>query len=150
MTLRSAAFLDSVLDAQHVETNPLYVPADGKTHCNLFARNVSVLMGAPIPLALANEQHAWLDAQQYRSDVVPPAGWQRSNAVDAQKAADRGELALASWANPVPGGHGHIVVLRPSRGEPGVWCCAAGAHNFNRTLLQHSFGPIAPDYFVHP
>ena len=141
---RSAARLMLIAAEEHVETNPEFAPGGGLTHCNAFAQRVCNKMGASIPLVLANAQHAYL------LDASPKgAAWERTDAHTAQAMADTGCLAVASWANPIPDGHGHIAILVPSLGEEGVWVAAAGAKNFTRTLIQHSFGVIAPDYFVH-
>lgn len=159
---RSAARLLLLVAEEHVETNPLFVSGNGLTHCNSFATRITTKMGVPLPLELANAQHAWLKAQTVpltpifgvRDPRFPlgsmPVGWEAAEAHTAQAMADQGCLAIASWANPIPEGHGHIGILVPSLGEPGVWVAAAGRQNFTRTLIQHSFGPIAPDYFVHP
>lgn len=145
---RSPARLALLVAEEHVETNPDFIPAHGLTHCNAFAARIATKMGAVLPLALANAQHDWLT-----SAAGQAAGWERSDAVEAQTLADQGALAVASWRNPVmvgdDPGHGHIGVLMPSLGEPGVWTAQAGARNFTRDLIQHGFGPIAPDFFVH-
>ena len=142
---RSAARLMLIVAEEHVETNPEFVPGGGLTHCNAFAQRIATKMDVAIPLVLANQQH------EYLMDASPKgAPWERTDAHTAQAMADQGCLAVASWVNPIEGAHGHIAILVPSMGEEGVWVAAAGAKNFTRTLIQHSFGVIAPDYFVHP
>lgn len=152
---RSAARLALLVSTMRVETAEKYrrrdVTGDGipETWCNVFAADVCERMGAPIPLVKANDQHAWLLNEVGPGNFTPPH-WERCDAHTAQAMADQGCLAVASWANPVAGGHGHIAILMPSLGEPGVWAAQAGAVNFTRELLQRGFGAIAPDYFVHP
>ena len=147
---RSPARLALLVASEHVETNPLYVPANGLTHCNAFVAAVCARMAAAIPLILANAQHEYLEGPAGQA-----AGWEKVDAHTAQSLADQGALAVASWANPVINpdgshGHGHIAILMPSLGEDGVWVAQAGARNFTRDLIQHGFGPIAPSYFIHP
>lgn len=150
---RSAARLVLLVAEEHVETNPAFVPANGLTHCNAFAARIAVKMGVPLPLLLANAQHQWLVEQAAKSAPRAsglPVGWEKVDAHTAQAMADQGCLAVASWANPIEGGHGHIAPLMPSLGEPGVWAAQAGRLNFTRELLQRGFGAISPDFFVHP
>jgi hypothetical protein len=151
---RHPARLALLVAEEHLETNPEFVPANGFTHCNAAATRISTKMGAPIPAMLANAQHEWLG-----SAAGQAAGFEKSDAVEAQRLADQGALVVASWFNPTKwkdehgvehDGHGHIAIGMPSLGEPGIWVAAAGQANFTRTQIQHSFGPIAPDWFVHP
>lgn len=156
---RSAARLVLLVAEEHVETNPAFVrhdiDGDGKneTFCNAFAARIAVKMGVPLPLLLANAQHQWLVEQAAKSAPRAsglPVGWEKVDAHTAQAMADQGCFAVASWANPIEGGHGHIAPLMPSLGEPGVWAAQAGRLNFTRELLQRGFGAIAPDFFVYP
>lgn len=151
---RSAARLALIVSGFRVETAERYkrrdVTGDGvpETFCNFFAADVCLAMGASIPPVKANAQHEWLTA--CAKGTGPAPGWEQTDAHTAQAMADQGCLAIASWANPIPAGHGHIAVLMPSLGEPGVWAAQAGAINFTRELLQRGFGSFTPDYFVHP
>ena len=145
---RSAARLALLVAEERVETNYLYMPADGQTHCNQFVAAVCSLMGAPLPPGLlANEQWTWLSGQVFGG---APSQWGLVDAHTAQNKADQGELVVASWRNPDASGHGHVAIGMPSLGESGTWIAAAGSRNFTRTLMQNSFGMHVPDWFVHP
>lgn len=134
----------------HARYSPRDVTGDGhpETWCNLLAQDVCEAMGVELPRNMrANDLHAWLGKQSFRSDQQ--VGWERSDAHTGMAMADQGCMALASWANPT-GGPGHIAIFVPSLGEPGVWCAQAGRINFTRELLQRGFGAVAPDVFCHP
>lgn len=149
---RSAARLAFVVAQFLVEVAPRYqrrdVTGDGspETFCNFFVREVLRALGVQVPEGLrANALHAWL-AQQASLGVTP--GWERVPQHVAQRAADEGMVVVAAWPN--PSGPGHMAVLVPSLGEAGVWVAQAGLTNFTRGLLQHGFGSVQPDFFVHP
>lgn len=156
ITDRSADHLDAVLDQEQVETNPLYqrdIDGDGNPEpwCNVFTTRVCRNMGCPIPEGMrANEIAEYLDSPVARAD-----GWEKVDAHTAQRMADEGQLAVPAWVNPVRYANGmrasgHVAVLRPSRGRPGVWAAQAGARRFSNDLLIKGFGPRTPTYFVHP
>lgn len=133
----------------HARYAPRDVTGDGKpeTFCNLFAQDVCEAMGVELPRnARANELHAWLAGP---ATCSARSGWERADAHAGMAMAEQGCLALAVWPHPA-GGSGHMAILVPSLGEPGVWCAQAGRVNFTRELLQRGFGPIAPSVFVHP
>lgn len=148
---RDPTRLALLVASEHVETNPLYVPGGGLTHCNSFARAVAARMNVPLPDALANVLNGWLKVQA----ANPATGWEKLDAFTAQRRADAGKLVLGSWFNPIINAdgspaHGHIVVIMPSLGEPGVWSAQAGLVNYTRDHLERGFGAIAPDFFAHP
>jgi hypothetical protein len=59
---------------------------------------------------LANAQYDWLPG-----DAGRKAGWRPvSSPLDAQQAANRGELVVAVFKNPDATQSGHIAVVRPS------------------------------------
>jgi hypothetical protein len=103
-------------------------------------------MGAPVPLALANDQHDWLAAnwEQLKDD---------ENGAAIEKArllAESGELVVASWKNPT-GSHGHIAVCVPAAdADEGKLCVsAAGGQNWMQAPIEKSFGlSIHPDFFT--
>jgi hypothetical protein len=146
---RSAARLVLLVAEERVETNHRYVPHNGLTYCNSFAAAVCARMGCPIPNKLANDLHEW-----FSSHLAQALGWESSTAEEAQRLADQGAQAVASWRNQgvdehgAPR-HGHIAIVMPSLGEPGIWVAAAGANNATRTLLERQFGKRVPDFFVH-
>lgn len=147
---RNPYVLELAIAALKVETNPRYrrrdVTGDGvpETWCNHFAHDVAKSLGIGLPLRLANAQHAWL-----KSDTAKMLDWRQASAEEAQAAADRGEFVVAVWTNPA-GAHGHIAVVVPSKGQPGVWIAQAGASNFGREPLALGFGRLVPEFFAHP
>lgn len=124
------------------------VTGDGhaETFCNIFAQDVSEAMGAPLPRRmLANATVAWLDAEATRD----ASEWLRVDAWEAQRSADKGELAIAGWVNPA-GGPGHLAVGVPSLGEAGWWVAQAGRTNFTRAPVASGFGVYPVSWFIHP
>lgn len=153
-TDRNPQHLLRLVEQFRVETAPRYARDGSKTRCNLFVADVTAALGCPVPLLWlvgdkwteqnANALHAWLKGPATNH------GWERSDAHTAQRMADEGQVAIASWANPIPAEPGHLALLKPSFGQPGVWTAQAGAVNFTHDHIQRGFGAIAPDYFVHP
>lgn len=145
---RSAARLQLLLAEEHVESNPHWVKhdvtGDGKpeTFCNAFTQRIATKMGVFLPAGmLANDLATWLPGEG------AAAGWKPCSGIEAQQAADRGELAVVSYRN--PGGHGHIAPLAPSLGEPGIWLCNVGASNFTRGPLSIALGRLPVSFFTH-
>lgn len=159
-TDRSADNLERV-DAQFVPEAPRYAQSPGITRCNLRVCDFTSAMGCPLPRIWlfgdvwtelnANALNAWLH------HTGPVHGWEQVlDRHTAQRAADEGQVVVASWYNPHVDEEtkkpksGHVSNLRPSRGRAGVWGSQAGARNFIDELLEHGFGPIEPDFFFHP
>lgn len=147
--------LEQVIAAEHVETNPLYnrdVTGDGvpEPWCNLFLERVCEEMRVPLPKGLrANEQAEWLASEAGRA-----AGWEKlDNAHTAQSSADAEVLVVATWINPVVHDgkrlSGHVGLLVPSNGVPGVWNAQAGRRRYSRGLITQGFGPIVPTFFAN-
>lgn len=150
VTSRSATELRAVVAQFDVEA-PRYrrrdVTGDGKpeTFCNIFTRDVSEALDAPLPRGLrANELAEWLHGAEAQA-----LGWEWTPEHVAQRAADEGLVAVAAWRN-VTGGPGHIAPLIPSDGQPGTWVANVGASNFARGTLARAFGARTPSFFVHP
>ena len=86
------------------------------THCSAFAAamamrlNIYVLRPPEHAQALlANAQMGWLGL------IGGRYGWRElASYVDAQAAANRGELVLEAFENPDPRKPGHIAIVRPS------------------------------------
>ncbi|HTI84773.1 MAG TPA: hypothetical protein VL614_30335 [Acetobacteraceae bacterium] len=86
------------------------------THCSAFvaamAKRLNIYVLRPPDhgqTLLANAQMGWLgrDGGRY--------GWRELRSyVEAQKAANRGELVLEAFENPNPHRPGHIAIVRPS------------------------------------
>jgi len=147
---RLMAIVAEHLHRGHARYTPRDVTGDGidETWCNLFAQDVAEAMGVQLPRnTRANDLHAWLAGPATHSAW---SAWEKSDAHTGMAMAEQGCLAVAAWANPIAARSGHISVLVPSLGEPGVWSAQAGRVLFTRELLQRGFGAVAPDIFVHP
>lgn len=124
------------------------VTGDGvpETFCNVFAQDVAEAMGCVLPrYTRANGLLEWLAspaAREHDWEEVPTAHVARAQ-------ADAGQLALVAWHSR-GAGSGHIAVVVPSLGEPGLWIAQAGLQNFTRGSLQSGFGSRAVSFFTHP
>jgi hypothetical protein len=86
------------------------------THCSAFAAAMAMRLGIYVlrppdhsQALLANAQMGWL------RDHGAEQGWQPlASPVEAQEAANRGELVLEAFENPNPHRPGHIAIVRPS------------------------------------
>lgn len=121
---------------------------DARTHCSAFAAAMAMRLGIYLLRPpehkqglLANAQMAWLEGSGGRAN-----GWRAlTTVVDAQSAANRGELVLASFRNPDPHKPGHIAIVRPgdmtqSRLErAGPMITQAGEHNAIDVPLARGF-----------
>jgi hypothetical protein len=89
---------------------------EAKSHCSAFVAAMAEQLGAYVlrppehrQELLANAQMRWL-----REDGAEQ-GWQTlPSYVEAQEAANRGELVLEAFENPNPHRPGHIAIVRPS------------------------------------
>jgi hypothetical protein len=139
------------------------------THCSSFAAAMAERAGIYLlrppqhsQSLLANAQMAWLE-----SDAGKQAGWQPvATPVDAQTAANRGELVVAVYQNPNPDRPGHVAVLRPSEktlaelDSDGPQEAQAGARNWLSGTVadgfRHHRGGWVPGgegtirFFAHP
>ncbi len=123
---------------------------DGKpgdeTFCNFWSVAFAWAMGVPIPQLRANALQVW-----FQSPEAIALGWEQVSQHVAQRMADEGQVAFASWLNPTAG-PGHIAPLVPALGEPGCFVANVGATNFSRGRIEAAFGVHLADtlYFVHP
>jgi hypothetical protein len=143
---RSRGFLLSTVAARDVEHH--YVRNELGTHCGEFVRDVCGDMGAPMPrpVMYANEQIDWLF-----SPAGYVEGWTEvETANEASDLAEKGELVLATYRNPVlpPKGHSHIAVVVPAIGAAEPHVAQAGGRNFSNEPLSHGFGDL-PVRFAH-
>lgn len=148
---RSAPRLMAVIAEHHHRGVERYRPRDvdglpgNETWCNLFAQDVAEVMACVLPRYMrANELVLWLASQPAQYE-----GWEQVTGHVAQRMADEGQLALAGWYNR-NGGPGHIAVMAPALGEPGLWCAQAGVSNFTRNLVTSGFGSRDVTFFGHP
>jgi hypothetical protein len=114
------------------------------TYCNVFAQDFMHQVGVPrqnTPTGNANNMNRWLNNQG------PQHGWHQVSAAEAQRAANNGQVVLASQNNP-NGPHGHVAVVRPGSTD-GVHIAQAGGHNYNDAPVSRGFGRRAPQYFVY-
>lgn len=155
---RSRATYDNVINQFAVGTNPRYTPRNGDTFCNIFASDVTKAMGAPIPHWVngagdpvpdfqgheldANNTNAWLHQHGGRH------GWRQVSAAEAQRLANEGHPAVATWRN--PGGIGHIGVIRPGeQNGNGPALAQAGAENFNHGHVFDVFPRNGTEFWVN-
>jgi hypothetical protein len=117
------------------------------THCSAFVASVAKHFGIYIlrppehgQLLLANAQNEWL------ADDGAKQGWRPlKDAVEAQAAANRGELVVASYHNHHDDKPGHIAIVRPSdKSEAllkteGPEIIQAGEKNYSETTVRIGF-----------
>lgn len=121
---------------------------EGKhTHCSAFVASAAKQLGVYIlrppehgQTLLANAQYDWL-----RNEGAPH-GWRPlPDGYEAQRAANRGFLVVATYKNHRDDKPGHIAIVRPSgrtRDEivaDGPQIIQAGGHNYNSTTLRQGF-----------
>lgn len=144
---RSQKKLEEVIDQFEVETRKRYLPRNGATFCNIFARDFCTAMGVKLPWDLANSLYDWLPSSKGKA-----AGWKAATPAEAQKAANEGRPALVVWKNNTfktvktkdgtekkVANHGHIAVIRPSTETGGPFIAQAGGKNFNNIAVGKVF-----------
>lgn len=148
---RDATRLMAIIGEHHLRGFGRYMPrdvdGDGKddTWCNLFVQDVAEALGVLVPRhSRANELILWWATDGLRH------GWEQATAHVAQRMADEGQLAVATWFSR-NGGPGHVAVVVPSLGEEGaVFVAQAGRVRFTRAPLASGFGELPVTFFVHP
>lgn len=156
---RSGTRLMAIVAEHHLRGFARYTPRDvtgdgiNETWCNLFAQDVAEAMGVMVPRQMrANQLVQWLanDAASFDWECLQRDGTMSDDeaAHVAQAMADEGQLVLVGWVNPA--GPGHIAVVVPSLGEPGLWIAQAGRTSFTRAPLAQGFGGRVVSYFGHP
>jgi hypothetical protein len=132
-------------DAHGKKITPL---AMDETHCSAFAAAAADSLGVYLlhppehsHVLLANAQFVWLG-----SDAGRKAGWRAvPSAVEAQRAANAGELVVAAYKNPDSTQPGHIAIVRPSAvtvarvNAEGPQITQAGFANYRSTELSRGF-----------
>jgi hypothetical protein len=145
VTERTALALLHVVDVIDPENNASLQPRSGLTFCNDAITELTMGLGCPVPIALANAQHDWLAGSAGLAE-----GWMPVDSETARQRAELGYPVVASWKNGT-GGHGHIALVVPAPAkDPGhIYVAAAGSKNYNRTRIENSFGlEIHPDFFT--
>ncbi len=159
-SLRDRSFYDAILNQFAVDKNGRYLPAGGKTYCNIFVWDATRAMGAEIPhwvdangnpagvgAAGAHELSAngvvnWLSQHGGRN------GWRAVSAAEAQQWANAGKPSVVTFNN--PGGTGHVAMVRPGElTDRGPAIAQAGGHNFNSGHVQDGFYNKPVVYWVH-
>lgn len=142
------------------------IHGDGKhTHCSAFVASAAKHLGIYIlrppehsAKLLANAQSEWLSGPDGEAQ-----GWcALSNAAEAQAAANRGELVVASYRSHRDDKPGHIAIVRPSTksaealAAEGPDVIQAGRINSSRIAVREGFAghPAAWNkseikYFAH-
>ncbi|HEX8474474.1 MAG TPA: peptidoglycan-binding protein [Pyrinomonadaceae bacterium] len=157
---RNRATYDNVINQFAVEHNSRYTrnqQGKGETYCNIFVSDVTRAMGAEIPHRVdargnplasggteldANATNNWLHRHGGRH------GWRQVTAEEAQRLANEGHPAIASWRN--PRGIGHIAVVRPGEmNANGPTIAQAGSVNDNHTHVRNTFGNARVEYWVN-
>lgn len=154
---RSAELTRRIVAQFELDTHLRYLARDltgdgwPETFCNVFLSEVTAALGVPVPRVRqvgldlrwmrANDQVRWLRGADAH-------GWRACKGDEAQAAVDRGEVAVVGWENPA--GPGHVALVVPSDGEPGIWTAQAGVTNFARGRVESGFGRMAVEFFTHP
>jgi hypothetical protein len=117
------------------------------THCSAFVASAAQKLGVYIlrppehgQVLLANAQNEWL------AGAGSGAGWRPlRDAAEAQAAANRGMLVVASYHNHYDDKPGHIAIVRPGDKSDealmseGPDVIQAGAQNYSRISLAEGF-----------
>lgn len=157
---RTGEFYSSVLDALPLLDSPRYFPISGRTYCNIFVWDATLLLDCEVPHWVdehgesapagkgreqtANDMADWLEQHGHRN------GWGPCGPATAQLLASRGNPTVAVWRNPA--GTGHIAMVRPGELHPekGPCIAQAGKHNFRDGHVTDGFGTGRQvEYYVH-
>ena len=89
---------------------------DAKTHCSAFVGAMADKLGVYVLRPPEHQQQLLANAQiRWLREQGAAAGWRGlASYVEAQAAANRGELVLEAVENPNPHKPGHIAIVRPS------------------------------------
>lgn len=136
MTLFEQAQL---LDPEH---NFAFMPRNNSTFCNCWTSVFCAARGIRLPPVSANEQFKWLSMHG------EPDGWRVIGPAEAVTRANTHQLVIAI-ATALPHGHVAPLVESPDDDPMSAYVSAAGAHNYTRTRLERSFGPLQPVFFLN-
>lgn len=167
---RSPELLEQVVAQFRLDRPGRYTPrdvsGDGKdeTFCNVFVSDATQALGCPIPhvglrsitcKACGAVAPGWgerrvLETRAWLIYEGPRHGWEKlPDGHVAQAMADTGQVAVTLHQG-ATAAHGHIALLVPSRGQPGVWIAQAGRSVFPRGTLESGFGALPVEYWGHP
>lgn len=133
---RSADSLRKVIAQFDVENSPRYLKntRGGGTWCNRFVCDVLHAMGVGIPYQRATAMHEWFKKHSFA------LGWRSVGPKVAMFEASMGRPVVATWPNPDTTKSGHVAIVVPARGAPGLWIAQAGLSNFSHGLESRGFG----------
>jgi len=127
---------------------------DGKphTHCSAFAAAAGERLGIYMlrppehsQLFLASAQGEWFTTKK-----AAARGWVKvSSPQEAQTRANRGELVVLDYINPVPGKHGHIAIVRPMA-KSAEALAAEGPETMQAGQTNFSDGNAVRSFHSHP
>lgn len=117
------------------------------THCSAFVASAAKQLGVYIlrppehgQVLLANAQNEWLKSEGAAQ------GWHHlKDGAEAEAAANKGELVVASYHNHHDNKPGHIAIVRPSTksaeaiASEGPDMVQAGGHNYNVVSAKKGF-----------
>ena len=116
----------------------------GGSWCNRFVCDVLHAMGVTIPYQRATAMHEWFKKHSFA------AGWRSVGPKVAMFEASMGRPVVATWPNPNASQSGHVAIVVPARGAPGLWIAQAGSTNFSHGLDRRGFGSDkAVSYWSH-
>jgi hypothetical protein len=157
---RSVEHYNLVIDQFDVESNPRYIPREGKTYCNIFVWDVTRAMRAEIPhwtntlgepvshdfygaiRKSCNSMYYWLYS------LGSKYGWYKADISRAIIFASQGKPSIAIYHN--PHGNGHIAIILPDQPtDDGPFCAQAGKQCYRRIHLKIAFGDKTPEFWIH-
>lgn len=134
--------------------NPRYRPGVAQTWCNVYVTDVVAAMGLAAPRhwmmargdpaapGKGTEMTANLLWEWFTGPSAARYGWMACDRQTAEKAAERGHLAVVCWRNRK--GPGHIAIVL---GEDAI--TQAGRQCFERGRIAQGFGAAEPlEFFV--
>jgi len=123
-------------------------PIESKSHCSAFAAAVAARLGVYVlrppyhpQELLANAQVSWLAGGGSGQGWRTLAGY-----LEAQRAANRGDLVLETFSSPNPHRSGHVAIVLPSDktlaelDRDGPQETQAGSYNALSTTTAEGFG----------
>lgn len=152
---RSPDTLRAVAAQFDVESNPRYQRTATSTFCNIAVWDMTRALGAEVPHWIEDKTvvKGWRELNvnatlEWMEIAGGASGWNEVDGAEAARRADAGFPTIVMWKN--PGGHGHIALCLPSKGN-GIRIAQAGAHNYFDVPLVSGFPPRCSPlrYFTH-
>lgn len=131
------------VDPEHAPDLQKGYGGPSKTWCNKAMYLLLKQLGIDVPWGeygtSANDIIAYIDAGN--------DGWYPVSKDDAQSLALQGQVAVATYYNYDPNGHGHMGLVLPIDGPMQI--AQAGNINRNQTSLESGFGFLKPVFYAH-